>query len=215
MTLVGADVGALLQLVPIPQSVHHAPDHDPKPSDLTAVARADFGSYAPFESYSPKIKEAAGSKAELVEVNLDDDADKVKAEVSRLAKLFGTEDAAGTWKTAFDVEYAKLPADSRPRGRGRERRQPGLHPWAAKLAGATTVGTYGPEPVPRRSWPSCGRGSPPASWTTPTCRPARSCPTPGHGRPLTRTPVAAVRPCQRFASRAARANEIMSGNSRA
>ncbi|MFB7032692.1 metal ABC transporter solute-binding protein, Zn/Mn family, partial [Streptomyces sp. NPDC056295] len=67
----------------VPQSVHHAPDYDPKPSDLAAVARADFVLYAPFEPYAAKIKDAAGSKAKLVEVNLDNDPDKVRAEVDK------------------------------------------------------------------------------------------------------------------------------------
>ena len=43
----------------MPTSVHHAPDYDPKPSDLTAVAEADFVLYAPFEPFAAKIKEAA------------------------------------------------------------------------------------------------------------------------------------------------------------
>ena len=89
----------------VPQSVHHAPDYDPKPSDLAAVAKADFVLYAPFEPYAAKIKEAAGSKAKLVEVNLDNDPDKVNAEVAELGKLFGTENAAAAWKSGFDTEY--------------------------------------------------------------------------------------------------------------
>ena len=43
----------------VPQSVQHAPDYDPKPSDLAAVADADFVLYAPFEPYAEKIKAAA------------------------------------------------------------------------------------------------------------------------------------------------------------
>ncbi|MEJ8655785.1 metal ABC transporter solute-binding protein, Zn/Mn family [Streptomyces sp. MS1.AVA.4] len=134
----------------VPQSVHHAPDYDPKPSDLAAVAKADFVLYAPFEPYAEKIKEAAGSKAELVEVNLDNDADKVNAEVARLGKLFGTEDAAATWKTTFVTEYAKLSKDLKaawPGGKRPDVVSQVFTAWAAKLAGATTVGTYGPEAV--------------------------------------------------------------------
>ncbi|MEU0393716.1 zinc ABC transporter substrate-binding protein [Streptomyces sp. NPDC006208] len=134
----------------VPQSVHHAPDYDPKPSDLAAVAEADFVLYAPFEPYAAKIKEAAGSKAELVEVNLDNDADKVNAEVAKLAKLFGTEDAAAQWKTTFDAEYATLSEDlkaSWPGGKSPNVVAQVFTAWSAKLAGADTVGTYGPEPV--------------------------------------------------------------------
>ncbi|GAA4787095.1 hypothetical protein GCM10023329_42550 [Streptomyces sanyensis] len=134
----------------VPQSVHHAPDYDPKPSDLTAVAQADFVLYAPFEPYAEKIKEAAGSSAKLVEVNLDNDPDKVKAEVDKLAALFGTADAATRWKKTFDTEYGKLNKDVRAAWPGD--RSPVVVSqlftvWAAKLAGVSPAGTYGPEPV--------------------------------------------------------------------
>ncbi|MET9958260.1 zinc ABC transporter substrate-binding protein [Streptomyces sp. NPDC006326] len=134
----------------VPQSVHHAPDYDPKPSDLAAVAKADFVLYAPFEPYAAKIKEAAGSKAKLVEVNLDNHPDKVKAEVDKLGGLFGTTDAATTWKTGFDAEYGKLNKDLQaawPAGKSPNVVTQVFTAWAAKLAGATTVGTYGPEAV--------------------------------------------------------------------
>ncbi|MFF9011995.1 metal ABC transporter solute-binding protein, Zn/Mn family [Streptomyces sp. NPDC014870] len=134
----------------VPPSTHHAPDYDPKPSDLAAVAKADFVLYAPFEPYAAKIKEAAGSKAELVEVGLDNDADKVRSEVTRLGKLFGTEQAATAWKTGFDAEYTKLSGELKaawPGGKSPNVVAQVFTAWAAKLAGATTVGTYGPEAV--------------------------------------------------------------------
>ncbi|MEU6756541.1 zinc ABC transporter substrate-binding protein [Streptomyces sp. NPDC046685] len=134
----------------VPQSVHHAPDYDPKPSDLAAVAKADFVLYAPFEPYAAKIKEAAGSKAKLVEVNLDNDPDKVKAEVDKLAGMFGTKDAATAWKTGFDTEYTKLNKEVQaawPGGKAPAVVSQVFTVWAAKLAGATPVGTYGPEAV--------------------------------------------------------------------
>ncbi|WP_369381642.1 ABC transporter substrate-binding protein [Streptomyces sp. cg36] len=134
----------------VPQSVHHAPDYDPKPSDLAAVGRADFVLYAPFEPYAAKIKEAAGSKAKLVEVGLDNDADKAGAEVARLGKLFGTEAAATRWKASFDTEYGRLRADVKnawPGGRPPVVVAQVFSTWSAKLAGAEVVGTYGPEAV--------------------------------------------------------------------
>ncbi|MFJ3633383.1 metal ABC transporter solute-binding protein, Zn/Mn family [Streptomyces sp. NPDC090112] len=134
----------------VPQSVHHAPDYDPKPSDLAAVAKADFVLYAPFEPYAAKIKEAAGSKAKLVEVNLDNDPDKVKAEVDKLAGMFGTKNAATTWKTGFDTEYTKLNKEVQaawPGGKAPAVVSQVFTVWAAKLAGAAPVGTYGPEAV--------------------------------------------------------------------
>ncbi|WP_432074102.1 metal ABC transporter solute-binding protein, Zn/Mn family [Streptomyces wuyuanensis] len=134
----------------VPQSVHHAPDYDPKPSDLAAVAKADFVLYAPFEPYAAKIKEAAGSKAKLVEVNLDNDPAKAGAEVIRLGGLFGTKTAADQWKTRLDEEVAKLNGELKaawPGGRSPAVVTQVFTGWAGGLAGATTVGRYGPEPV--------------------------------------------------------------------
>ncbi|MFF0424858.1 ABC transporter substrate-binding protein [Streptomyces sp. NPDC004520] len=134
----------------VPRSVHHAPDYDPKPSDLAAVAKADFVLYAPFEPYAAKIKEAAGSKARLVEVNLDNDPAKAGAEVTRLGGLFGTKDAAARWKTRLDGEVTKLNGELRaawPGGKSPAVVTQVFSAWAAGLAGATPVGTYGPEPV--------------------------------------------------------------------
>ncbi|MFJ9576698.1 ABC transporter substrate-binding protein [Streptomyces sp. NPDC101191] len=134
----------------VPRSVHHAPDYDPKPSDLAAVAKADFVLYAPFEPYAAKIKEAAGSRAKLVEVNLDNDPAKAGAEVARLGTLFGTKEAAARWKTRLDGEVTRLNGELRaawPGGRSPVVVTQVFTGWAAGLAGATTVGTYGPEPV--------------------------------------------------------------------
>ncbi|MCY0955445.1 metal ABC transporter solute-binding protein, Zn/Mn family [Streptomyces sp. H27-H5] len=134
----------------VPQSVHHAPDYDPKPSDLAAVAKADFVLYAPFEPYAAKIKEAADSRAKLVEVNLDNDPEKAKAEVARLAGLFGTQSAAAKWTASFDTEYAALVKDvqgARPEGKSPSVVSQVFTTWAAELSGAAPVGTYGPEAV--------------------------------------------------------------------
>ncbi|MCX4820490.1 metal ABC transporter substrate-binding protein [Streptomyces sp. NBC_01142] len=134
----------------VPQSVQHAPDYDPKPSDLAAVAAADFVLYAPFEPYAEKIKEAAGSDAELVEVGLDNDADKVTAEVTRLGKLFGTDDAAARWKKSFGAEYGKLQKELKsawPEGKPPTAAAQVFTAWSARMTGAEVVGTYGPEAV--------------------------------------------------------------------
>ncbi|WP_329408101.1 metal ABC transporter substrate-binding protein [Nocardia vinacea] len=134
----------------VPASVHHAPDYDPKPSDLTAVAEADFVLYAPFEPFAAKIKEAAGSKAKLIEVNLDNSADKATAQVKALGTDFGTSAAADAWTATFTAEYDKLGKDVRAAWPGGK--QPTVvaqvfSTWAAQLAGADIVGTYGPEAV--------------------------------------------------------------------
>ncbi|MFJ2950883.1 metal ABC transporter solute-binding protein, Zn/Mn family [Streptomyces sp. NPDC087226] len=134
----------------VPESAQHAPDYDPKPSDLAAVADADFVLYAPFEPYAEKFKEAAGGDAELVEVGLDNDAAKVRAEVTRLGGMFGTEATAAEWIDSFDTEYGKLRKDLKsawPGGRAPTVVAQVFSAWSAKLAGAEVVGTYGPEAV--------------------------------------------------------------------
>ncbi|WP_329462311.1 metal ABC transporter solute-binding protein, Zn/Mn family [Streptomyces sp. NBC_01431] len=147
----------------VPQSVHHAPDYDPKPSDLAAVAAADFVLYAPFEPYAAKIKEAAGSKAKLVEVNLDNDTGKATAEVARLGKLFGTQDAAARWKTSFDAEYGTLQKDLKaawPGGKAPVVVAQVFSTWSAKMAGAQVVGTYGPDAVTAQQLAELSRKKP-------------------------------------------------------
>lgn len=55
----------------------HAPDYDPKPSDLTKIATADYVLYAPFDSFAPRLREAAGGKAKTVELNLERPASQI------------------------------------------------------------------------------------------------------------------------------------------
>ncbi|GGV07159.1 metal ABC transporter solute-binding protein, Zn/Mn family [Streptomyces spectabilis] len=155
--------GAKDVTVLVPPSTHHAPDYDPKPSDLAAVAKADFVLYAPFEPYADKIKEAAGSKAELVRVNLDNDAAKAAGEVTRLGGLFGTEVSAKKWNASFEREYAKLSKDLKsawPGGKAPTAVSQVFTTWSARMAGARTVGTYGPEPVKASQVAELGKKKP-------------------------------------------------------
>jgi zinc transport system substrate-binding protein len=142
--------GATNVQVIVPQSVMHAPDYDPKPSDLAAVADADFVLFAPFEGFAKKITDAAGSDAKTVEVALDNSKDKVQAEVTRLGELFGTKDAAAKWNTSFDTEYATLAEQVKAAWPGGQRPKvvaQAFVGYAADLAGAEVLGVYGPEPV--------------------------------------------------------------------
>lgn len=134
----------------VPSSVQHAPDYDPKPSDLVAVAGADFVLYAPFEPYAKQIEEAAGSKAKLVQVSLDNDATKASAEVTRLGELFGTADAAAKWDTSFKSEYGTLQKRLKtawPGGKAPAVVAQVYSVWSANMAGAQLTGTYGPDAV--------------------------------------------------------------------
>ncbi|MEV6021799.1 zinc ABC transporter substrate-binding protein [Streptomyces sp. NPDC052036] len=134
----------------VPSSVQHAPDYDPKPSDLAAVAGADFVLYASFEPYAKKIKEAAGSSAKMVEMNLDNDVATTSADVTRLGKLFGTQDAAAKWNTSLKSEYSALQKELKaawPGGKAPAVVAQLFSAWSAKMAGADLRGTYGPHAV--------------------------------------------------------------------
>ncbi|MFF5013602.1 metal ABC transporter solute-binding protein, Zn/Mn family [Streptomyces sp. NPDC001165] len=134
----------------VPSSVQHAPDYDPKPSDLAAVADADFVVYASFEPYAKKIKDAAGSSAKMVEMNLDNDFATTSADVTRLGKLFGTQDAAAKWNVSFKSEYGALQKELKaawPGGKAPAVVAQVFSVWSAKMAGADLRGTYGPQAV--------------------------------------------------------------------
>ncbi|MEU9497857.1 ABC transporter substrate-binding protein [Streptomyces sp. NPDC048196] len=134
----------------VPASIRHAPDYDLKPSDLTKVADADYVLYASFEPFAGRIKEAAGSKAKLVEVTLDNDPAATEAGVGKLGKLFGTEKAAGKWNAKFAGQRKKLAEQVKSAWPGGKRPivvAQAFTTWAAKLAGAQLAGTYGPDQV--------------------------------------------------------------------
>ncbi|WP_371786595.1 metal ABC transporter solute-binding protein, Zn/Mn family [Streptosporangium subroseum] len=140
--------GATDITVIVPPGVQHAPDYDPKPSDLIKVAEADVVLYAAFEGYAGKLKEAAGSKAKLIEIALDNAPDKVKAEVARLGGEFGTTEAATAWTATFDTEYAALKkkVTDATEGTAPVVVAQAFVAWAADLAGAQPAGVYGPQP---------------------------------------------------------------------
>ncbi|WP_283134830.1 metal ABC transporter solute-binding protein, Zn/Mn family [Rhizohabitans arisaemae] len=140
--------GATDITVIVPPGVHHAPDYDPKPSDLAKIAQADVVLYAAFEGFAGKLKEAAGSKAKLIEVALDNNPDKVKAEVFRLGDQFGTLAAARRWVDAFDGEYAglKQSVSGATQGKPPVVVAQAFVAWAADLVGTAPAGVYGPQP---------------------------------------------------------------------
>ena len=140
--------GATDITVIVPPGVHHAPDYDPKPSDLVKVAEADVVLYAAFEGFAGKLKEAAGSKAKLIEVSLDNTPDKVRAEVARLGGEFGTAEAAKAWTATFDTEYAALKkkVTGATKGTAPVIAAQAFVAWAVDLTGTRPAAVYGPQP---------------------------------------------------------------------
>jgi zinc transport system substrate-binding protein len=142
--------GATDVTVIAPANLTHAADYDPKPADLVSVAGADYILYAEFEGFAGKLKEATGSEAKLVTMTLENTPGAVRAEVTRLAGMFGTTDAATAWLTTFDAEYAKLSGAVRaalPAAPPAVVSQAFMAYWAKDFAGLDVVGTYGPEQI--------------------------------------------------------------------
>ncbi|WP_370941994.1 metal ABC transporter solute-binding protein, Zn/Mn family [Amycolatopsis sp. cg5] len=133
----------------VPPSVAHGADYDPKPSDLAAVASADLVLYAEFEGFAGKLKEASGSQAKTMQLNLDNSPEAVHAEVTKLAEKLGTTAAAKDWLAGYDkaVEESKAKLKEATAGKQPKVVAQVFVTYAAKLAGADVVGTYGPAPV--------------------------------------------------------------------
>ncbi|MFI6578884.1 metal ABC transporter solute-binding protein, Zn/Mn family [Nocardiopsis sp. NPDC050513] len=132
----------------VPADVQHAPEYEPSPSDLAAVAGADYVLYSPFEPFAQQITDAAGGDAETVEVDLDNTPETISAEVIRLGELFGTAGAAEAWLADFDEERQRIAgelAGQWPDGEAPRAVAQVYAAWAAELAGAELVETYGPE----------------------------------------------------------------------
>ncbi len=142
--------GATDITVIVPPAIKHAPDYDPKPSDLAAVSHADYILYAPFEGFATKIKDAAGSSAKVVSLNLDNSRDNVVKEVQRLGDMFGTRTAADTWIQSFGSRYDQLATQIKAawrNGRPPKVVSQTFMGFAAQLSGAQVLGTYGPDQV--------------------------------------------------------------------
>ncbi|MDR1955376.1 MAG: zinc ABC transporter substrate-binding protein [Treponema sp.] len=94
-----------------PVELKHPPEYELKPSDLTAVSKADMILYAGWEMFAEKLAETAGSaKVQLVQVNTSNNPEDLKTEARKLAERFGTLDRFEAWSRDFD----RLTAELRP-----------------------------------------------------------------------------------------------------
>lgn len=132
-----------------PTSILHPPDYDPKPSDLLAAADADIVVYAEFESFAPRLTEAAGGDATTFPLTLENTAASIEAEVMRLAAELGTEAVARTNLDAFLAAAAELGADAATHVGDTAPvvvSQLFMSYWA-DWAGLTSAGAFGPQPM--------------------------------------------------------------------
>ena len=104
--------------------------------------------YSPFDGFAARLKDAAGSAAELVLVEPENTPAKITSEVTRLGQLFGTGEAAKGWLGAFSTEYASLSGKLKDSSLGTMTTvaQVFVAYWA-DFAGVPVAGTYGPQPV--------------------------------------------------------------------
>ena len=141
--------GARNVTVVAPASVPHPPDYDPRPSDLAAVTTADYVLFAPFDAFAPRLRDAAGGDAEMVEMTPENTPATIRREVTRLGELFGTSARATQWLTTFDQRYGELSAQARaavPQPAPTAVSHLFMAYWT-EFAGVAGVGTFGPEPV--------------------------------------------------------------------
>lgn len=138
--------GADEVLVIAPEALQHPPDYDPKPSDLLRLRNADFIVLGGFEGFAQRLRDAAGSRAQLVEVRLQNSPEVIRAEVLRLADLFNTRAKADGFLEAFDQEHARLGKALRDHFATRGNRAVASRFMAvwAEFAGLELVGTFGP-----------------------------------------------------------------------
>ncbi|MDO4769787.1 MAG: ABC transporter substrate-binding protein [Brachymonas sp.] len=132
-----------------PANLQHPPDYDPKPSDLAAIAQADYVLVAGFEGFAQRMKEASGSRAEVINVRVDNQPANIKKQVMALAEKFGTQQAAAAWIARFDQRVAALEkeiAAAVPKPAPRVVAQFWMAYWVP-FASMELVGTYGPRPV--------------------------------------------------------------------
>lgn len=145
-----AAAGATDITVIAPSNLQHPPDYDPKPSDLLAVAEADYVLLAGFEGFAARLQEAVGGDLDkIVMVMTENSPATIHAEVTRLGELFGTQAAAAAYLATFDQEYERLATAVQAKV-GTDKpvvvAQLFAAPWVY-FAGLEPDGTYGPMPM--------------------------------------------------------------------
>ena len=132
-----------------PSSTQHPPDYEPKPSDLAAVAGADYVLLAGFEGFADQLKAAAGGDAKVVTVGTTYDPAKLEAEIVKLGATFGTSDQAIAGGAGIRTSLEGICGDLRTKIAGADPvvvSHVFVTDWAA-CAGLTPAGTYGPAPI--------------------------------------------------------------------
>ncbi|MDR2484819.1 MAG: ABC transporter substrate-binding protein [Treponema sp.] len=133
-----------------PVDLRHPPEYELKPSDLTAVGKADLIIYAGWEMFAQKLAETAGgAQVQIITVNTANTPDALKAEARKVAEILGTMEAFEAWAKTFDpfaedLRREILAAYPGPRAVVQRMQTP-----FAQWLGFEIAGEYGPaEPSP-------------------------------------------------------------------
>jgi zinc transport system substrate-binding protein len=123
----------------------------PTADDLAPAKDADHVVFAEADGFAAQLKQAAGN-AHQVPLKHVYTLAGVRAEVTELAELFGTQAAANRWLSAFDAEVTNLSTSMEgvaPIPPFTAVAEAGVVQWA-EFAGINVVATYGPAPVTTR-----------------------------------------------------------------
>ena len=132
-----------------PSNVQHPPDYEPTASDLAALAEADVILLAGFEGFADRLREAAGSDAEVIEVTTAYDPEALHDQIHELGEAFGTNDVAEERFEAYEADYAAAAEELQATTADLPQTivaQMFVTEWVA-FAGYEAAGTYGPEPT--------------------------------------------------------------------
>ncbi len=132
-----------------PSNVTHPPDYEPTASDLAAVADADYILLAGFEGFADRLREAAGSEAEVIEVTTSYTPDVLHDQVHELGETFGTNDVAEQRFEEYEAGYAAAAEELQATTADAPQTvvaQMFVTEWVS-FAGYEVAGTYGPEPT--------------------------------------------------------------------
>lgn len=133
-----------------PSNLQHPPDYDPKASDIAAVAGADFILIAGFEGFADRMREAAGSDAEILQVATEYYPDALEAEVLRLATTMGLDSDEAKHNIEHYIEHWTAESARVSAAIGDTSPVIAAHMytsvWAA-LAGIEPATIFGPEPL--------------------------------------------------------------------
>lgn len=145
-----------------PANLPHPPDYDPKPSDLAAIAKADYVFTAGFDGFANRMRDASGSKAKVMVVDVENKPENIKKQVRQLAQIFGTEQAAEMWIAAFDKRIAQLQQDIAkvlPTPKPKAAAHVFMAYWVP-FAGMELASTFGPKPISAKEYARIAKAQP-------------------------------------------------------